>query len=61
MTSNIGDGTVCYESLSYPNFNGWAEKIPSFEVFEVSGAGHRFLLSTQSFFKIVVNHVCAKK
>eukprot|EP01127_Copromyxa_protea_P016158 TRINITY_DN4751_c0_g2_i1.p1 TRINITY_DN4751_c0_g2~~TRINITY_DN4751_c0_g2_i1.p1 ORF type:complete len:758 (+),score=144.55 TRINITY_DN4751_c0_g2_i1:77-2350(+) len=55
-----GDGTIPYESLTFPQRNGWSDSIPMFEHKELNKCEHRDTISTGVFFKLLVSYVCQK-
>jgi len=54
-----GDGTVPYESLSYPTYH-WTKQIEKIDTIEIVNAEHRNLVSTKSFFSVLVTNICTK-
>lgn len=57
--SEVGDGSVTYESLSYPNWH-WKEDIPELEVKEILHAEHRDTVASEQLFEVLVPHIATK-
>jgi len=54
--SRSGDGTVTYESLSYPNIS-WKDSL-ELKVEELRQVEHRSIICTELFFDILVPYIC---
>jgi len=57
--SRSGDGTVTYESLSYPNIF-WMNSL-ELKVQELRQVEHRSIICTELFFDVLVPYICKKR